>query len=275
MPSKLFIPCPAKVNLFLSVGPRDDRGYHPLRTIFQAIDLCDQIEVDLKGEKTSFTCSDPGVPEENTVTRALRLLGEVVSLPPMRITLHKRIPSESGLGGGSSDAAGILRAAKRLAAGTIPDGELAGIAAAVGADVPYFLVGGKAKAEGYGERLTPQPDEHPKWLVVARPHAGCSTAEAFRRLDTIAYDWRDFDDAIAYNDFERVAPPECLDLIARLRSLGASDSALTGSGSAVFGIFETQQLAEAACAEILTQGVPYAWAVRTLSRRESLAISEA
>jgi 4-diphosphocytidyl-2-C-methyl-D-erythritol kinase len=272
MHRKFIVTCPAKVNRFLAVGPRDERGYHPLRTIFQAIDLCDLLEVELAEGETSFSCIDPQVPAENTVTKALRLLKEVVNLPPMRIVLHKHIPVESGLGGGSSDAAGILRLAKRLAPGAIPDGELFGIAAAVGADVPFFLAGGRAKGEGYGERLTSLPDAPTEWIVLARPSVGCGTAEAYRRLDALEFDWREFGETALYNDFERVAPSESLDLIARLRGLGATDAALSGSGSAVFGLFDARQRAEAAQVAILAAGAQQAWAVRTLTRSESLAI---
>ncbi len=258
--------CPAKVNLFLAVGPKDERGYHPLRTIFQAIDLCDELRIEVNSDAPGFSCDDPAVPVENTVTRARSLLNEFISLPPLRITLRKRIPAQSGLGGGSSDAAGFLRAADQFLERRLPREEIHLIAAAVGADVPFFLVGGRAQAEGYGERLTPLPDGPPRWLVVARPDAGCPTPEMYRRLDEVTYEWRPFpDDDALYNDFVRVAPPQCLDLIARLTELGASAATLAGSGSAVFGIFRDEGAAQRA-ALVMGSDAPHVWLCRTLLR---------
>lgn len=271
MAETLIVPCPAKVNLFLAVGPRDSLGYHPLRTIFQAVNLCDTLEISV-GAESSFLCDDPSVPVENTVTKALRSAAEVVTLPPLAITLRKVIPAESGLGGGSSDAAGLLRALAQLV--EFPVGEVERIALAVGADVPFFLCGGRAKAEGYGERLTPLPDRETEWFVIARPEVGCPTGEAYRRLDETSYEWREFpaDDAL-YNDFERVAPCECLDLIERLQVHGARDAALSGSGSTVFGRFSTQSAAEAVKEKLAAEGVGRLWVARSLSRSESLAIT--
>ena len=101
----MVVRCPAKVNLFLSVGGRDESGLHSLRTIYQAVGVYDELLVEEAGEE-SFECDWPQLPSDNTVTKALRLLRELVPLPPLRISLTKRIPAEAGLGGGSSDAAG-------------------------------------------------------------------------------------------------------------------------------------------------------------------------
>jgi 4-diphosphocytidyl-2-C-methyl-D-erythritol kinase len=269
----LSVTCPAKVNLFLAVGPRDARGYHPLRTIFQAVDLADTLEIVVDAPDPGFFCADSSVPQDNTVTKALRFLREAAALPPLKITLHKRIPAESGLGGGSSDAAGLIRAVQRLSPGGIPEAELRGVAAAIGADVPFFLVGGRARAEGYGEKLAPLPDEPTKWLLIVRPEVGCSTPAAYRRLDEIDFPWCNFsDDDRLYNDFVRVAPPACLDLIERLMALGARDATLAGSGSAVFGWFSSETDARSAQSRLDGSASGRGWVVRTLSRTESLAI---
>jgi 4-diphosphocytidyl-2-C-methyl-D-erythritol kinase len=229
------------LNLFLSVGPVDHRGYHPLRTIFQAISLYDTLEIE-PARELSFECDDPEVPAENTVVKAARLMMEVADFPPVHIRLTKRIPSQAGLGGGSSDAAGVMRAAKQLMQASLPDYERRAIAKSVGADVPFFLVGGRAKAEGYGEKLTPLPSPQPvEWYVIAQPEDRCSTGETFAKLDALSYEWIDFpSEDILYNDFERVAPAGSLRLIERLRELGARDAGLTGSGSAVFGRFRSE-----------------------------------
>ncbi len=266
--------CPAKVNLFLAVGPKDSRNYHPLRTIFQAIDLCDVVTIE-KGEgKHRVVFDDPSIPADNTVTRALRLLNEVISLPPLLVTIEKHIPAESGLGGGSSDAAGVLRAAQKIAGVSIPLPELSGIAQAIGMDVPFFLTGGRAKAEGYGHIVTAQPDAPTEWIVVARPAVGTSTPEAYRQLDDKTYEWRDFPSGDElYNDFERVAPCESLDLIEALQTLGAKDAGLSGSGSAVFGRFDSEESAKKCVAQITEKGAQRAWVARSLTRSESLRMS--
>ena len=240
------IECRAKINTFLAVGPPDDRGWHPLRTVFQEIALADTLFVEeAPADKVSFSLD--GIPAENTVTKALRLLREHVAVPPLRIHVEKRIPAESGLGGGSSDAAGVLREFGK----GLPTEILGEVALGVGADVPFFLLGGRARAEGYGERVTPLPRLPQRWLVLARPEEGCPTAAMFRQLDAKPREFRDFptEDTL-YNDFERVAPCASLDLIERLLVYGADDAALTGSGSVVFGRFRDRWSAEGAFARI-------------------------
>lgn len=266
---RVTVRCPAKVNLFLAVGPKDARNYHPLRTIFQAVDLCDILTIDDEAAKTQITCNWAGLPADNTLTKTLRLLSEVLILPPLAIHLEKHIPAQSGLGGGSSDAAGLLRGLQKLGFG-LSTAQAMDVAAAVGADVPFFLVGGLAKGEGYGEKLTPLPDPKEQWLVLAQPEARCSTVGAYGRLDAQPYPWLEFPtEDILYNDFERVAPQECLDLIAKLKKEGAQDAALSGSGSAVFGRFESKNAAESA---LKTLPPTDCWSVRTLDRAESLAV---
>lgn len=263
--------CPAKVNLFLAVGPLDAVGYHPLRTVFQAVGLFDELRVEPGDGRHVFTCDTP-VEGENSVQKALRLADELVTLPPLRLHLTKRIPSEAGLGGGSSDAAGLLRAVARIVGPAAKPEDLHHLATVVGADVPFFLVGGLARAEGYGERLTPLPDPPEEWLTVVKPAVACPTGPAFRRLDAMTYPWRDFpaSDEL-YNDFERVAPCESLEAIERLLVFGARDAGLTGSGSAVFARFgPNAQAAEAAAHRARDERLGDAWAIPTVSREHTL-----
>ncbi len=246
--------CPAKLNLFLAVGPIDHRKYHPIRSIFQAISLYDELELTPASELT-FECNDPSVLAENTVTKACRLLMEVVDFPPVHAKLTKRIPSEAGLGGGSSDAAGVLRASRQLMTMSMPPHEQRAIAKAIGADVTFFLTGGRARVEGYGEQVTkidsPNP---PEWYVVAQPEDRCSTAEAYAKLDSLSYEWREFPaEDVLYNDFERAAPCGSLELMDRLLVHGAKDSGVTGSGSAVFGRFSSEQDATEAAAKLKSE----------------------
>jgi 4-diphosphocytidyl-2-C-methyl-D-erythritol kinase len=268
---RLEVPCPAKLNLFLSVGPPGRNGYHPLRTVFQAIGLFDVLTIS-EADRTEIVCDEP-LPLENTLTKALRLLNELAVLPPLRIHLAKAIPPESGLGGGSSDAAGLIRAMDTLVPGAYREADLKAVASAVGMDVPFFLVGGRAKGEGLGERLTPLPDPKPEWYLVLRPEVGCATADAYRRLDETRREWREFPkEDETYNDFERVAPCESLELMERLLAHGARDAGLTGSGSAVFGRFtekgDARRVKDALAAEAKAQ----AWVAPALTRAESLAV---
>lgn len=257
--------CPAKVNTFLAVGPPDSRGYHPLRTVFQAVGLFDELHISRAGED-SIVCDWDSLPPDNTLTRTLRLIREAVVVPPLHIQLSKHIPSQSGLGGGSSDAAGLIRGLRPFLPAPLSEGFLQDVAISVGADVPFFLVGGRARGEGYGEQLTPMPDEPRRWLVLAKPDYGCSTPEMFRALDSIEREWREFpaEDEL-YNDFERACPCGCLELIDRLISLGADDAGLSGSGSAVFGRFPSEEVAAEAARGMEGE----VWVVPTLSRQES------
>ena len=263
--------CPAKINTFLSVGPPDATGYHPLRTVLESVSLCDDLVVAIAGESDAFVCGDPGVPEINTVTRALRLAREFAAMPPLRVELTKRIPIQSGMGGGSSDAAGLLRALDVLFPSRLSAHDRHEIARAVGADVPYFLVGGRARAEGYGERLVALDDGPRRHLAIGRPPSGLSTPKAFGRLDACGREWREFPalDAPAHNDFRAVAPEPCARIETVLRQAGAVDACLCGSGSAVFGVFDDDPGAAAGVAAVRAAGFQ-AWCAHTLTRAESL-----
>lgn len=267
---KVRVPCPAKVNTFLTVGRRDAKGYHPLRTVFQAVGIFDVLTIE-QSEKSSFTSNLPSLPLENTVTKALRLIQEASVVPPLLVHLEKKIPVESGLGGGSSDAAGLLRGIDAFLPVPLTQAFKHDVAVSVGADVAFFLVGGRARGEGYGELLTPMPDREPEWLLIVRPSFGCSTLEMFRELDATEYSWRDFGGDELYNDFERVAPCGCLEIIDQVLHAGATDAGLTGSGSAVFGRFESEDGARMASRR-LASSYSFVEIAPTLSRADSLKI---
>lgn len=262
--------CPAKINTVLRVGQPDARGYHPLETEFQAIGLCDELVVVEGG--SGFAVEGADLPPENTVTKALRLMREVATLPPIGIQLTKRIPSEAGLGGGSSDAAGLLRILRKLLPPSVPNREFELVARAVGADVSFFLVGGRASATGYGEVLTPLPDVAEQWMVVAMPHVRCSTPAMYRALDE-ARSARGVAPSLGAhmveNDFHAVAPEACLNLANELAAAGLDPVGLSGSGAAVFGFAGAQDLAES-----VVSSLPHAWAVPTLTREQSIAVVE-
>ena len=266
---KLTVACPAKINTFLSVGPPDARGWHPLRTIFQAIDLHDDLLIETAGQD-HFSTDAEWLPKQNSVTKALEAMRRVIPVPPVKVRLIKRIPAEAGLGGGSSNAAGMIRAAIELAGQAPSSADLARIALSLGADVPFFLVGGRAKGEGYGERLEPLPDPPHSYLVVAKPWANCSTAEMYKLLDRGERSWRDFPTGDeVYNDFEAVAPEESKRAIALLKSFGATSAGLTGSGSATFGFFDNHTEALTAAELMKAEEFCQVWVASTLPRTET------
>lgn len=271
---RLRVHCPAKVNLFLAVGPRDARGYHPIRTVFQAIGLFDYLTIEKSEIADAIVSNWEELPEENTVTKALRLVRELIPVPPLRIVLEKYIPTEAGLGGGSSDAAGVLRALEHLVPGTVDRAFLNDVAAAVGMDVPFFLVGGRAKGEGYGELIASVPDPEKLWYVIVLPgNVSGSTKEAYERLDRLQYPFLSFSsDMSLYNDFERVASYESLEYLDVLQSYGATGALLTGSGAAVFGVFEEEPAAQRAIHRLSQDSRIRTWLSPSLNKSESLKI---
>jgi 4-diphosphocytidyl-2-C-methyl-D-erythritol kinase len=267
----MVVECPAKVNTFLAVGLREPNGYHPVRTVMQAVGLFDSMTIEVS-DRDGLECSWEGLPAENTVTKALRLLRELADVPPLWITLQKRIPAQAGLGGGSSDAAGLIRAVRAMMPDLVSERFAFEVAAAVGSDVPFFLVGGRARATGYGEKIEALPDVPKEWLLIVKPDASVSTAEAYALLDSHQYEWREFSEGL-YNDFERVAPCVCGDIAERLMVHGASGALLCGSGSAVFGVFGSEESALGALVAMANEGFDQSWVAPTLTREESLWMS--
>jgi 4-diphosphocytidyl-2-C-methyl-D-erythritol kinase len=259
----------AKINLDLRVlGKRDD-GYHELRTIFQTISLADTIEIAFTpGRKTAIKLHDPAAIPDNLVERAARAVMDAArTTGRVEIRLHKRIPMGAGLGGGSSDAAAILLALPVLAGRALPPAELSGIGQSLGSDVPFFLLGGAAVGIGRGTELFPLPDSPAHAALLVAPSVHVSTPEAYRRLgerlthasrDTKIHDfqshaWNLQNWDTAGNDFEEVVfeqHPGLASLKKGLIRLGAEVAMMTGSGSAVFGLFQSGAAAARALAEL-------------------------
>ena len=174
-------PAPAKLNLFLHVTGRRPDGYHTLQTVFQLLDFCDEIFVEPGGDGTIRRPEGPvGVsPEQDLAVRAARLLQSASGCTRgAEIRIRKRIPSGGGLGGGSSDAATVLLALNRVWELDWPLPRLARLGLELGADVPVFVLGRTAWAEGIGERLTPVATP-PAWYLVVSPDCAVSTAAVF------------------------------------------------------------------------------------------------
>ncbi len=288
----------AKVNLDLRVlGPRPD-GYHEIRTVFQTISLSDRLEIEYhpgRRRTVDLSCTLPGLEgPDNLASRAAVSLLDATRAPGgVRIHLDKRIPAGAGLGGGSSDAAAVLRALASLLRPRPNFDLLRKLAAGLGSDVPFFLVGGRALGIGRGAEVYRLPDAPPRWLLVAAPPFAVSTAEAYRRLGAQLTSGSGNDKIDRFcsrvcaaergavagwapdpeNDFENVVfqmHPELRRLKARLKQLGARPALLCGSGSAVFGVFSDRRQA-ARARQSLEPKVGDCFVVKTVSRTECLA----
>ena len=251
----------AKVNLTLAVGEKRLDGYHEVVSVMQRVSLCDTLTAEQTREGITLTCSDPALPagEENLAHRAASLFFRETGIAGgAALTLEKRIPSQAGLGGGSSDAASALLALRRLYAPALSDTALEAMAAALGSDVPFFIRGGTQLATGRGEVLSPLPPLTDGWFVIVKPTESFSTPAMYRRLDELPPahtpalpPLQGGLPALAsglFNRFETAIPAGSAvwDIKARLAAYGALASLLSGSGSAVFGLFDTETAARAA-----------------------------
>ncbi len=264
----------AKLNLTLDVlGKRPD-GYHDLRMLMQTIDLADELtlEENASGELTVWnSLSFLPTGEKNLAAAAALRFWEALGAERrgLSISIQKKIPACAGMGGGSSDAAAVLRALNRDAGEPFSLERLAEIGEAVGSDVPYCVLGGTMLAEGRGERLTPLTPLPRCWAVVCKPDFSISTPELFARIDTARPKCRpDTDGALAalaagdlagvarrmYNVFEDALPgrhrSRINDLKAALIDRGALGAIMTGTGSAVFGLFPDRESAGEAFAYV-------------------------
>jgi 4-diphosphocytidyl-2-C-methyl-D-erythritol kinase len=279
----------AKVNLGLEVlGLRDD-GYHELRTLFQTIDLHDDIVLRPRSRGVVVRCDHPLVPTDGAnlaarAAEALRAHGRVTS--GVEIEIRKRIPVGGGLGGGSSNAAAVLLGLDRLwKLGLGPDG-LHRLARRLGADVPYFLLGGTALGVSRGDEVYPLRRQVRAHAVVVNPGVHVSTARVFARVDArltprlnsnsiFYFVSRELEGAGAFrllvNDLEEAAleeAPSLREQARRIRAVlleeGACLAALSGSGASYFGLFEGARPAERARASLAARGFQ-ALAARTLT----------
>ncbi|HTA40096.1 MAG TPA: 4-(cytidine 5'-diphospho)-2-C-methyl-D-erythritol kinase [Candidatus Acidoferrales bacterium] len=274
MPSYL---APAKINLTLEVLARREDGYHALRSVMVPLALADEIQIE-PSERFAFECGSDGLGgNDNLVVRAAAALG---ALPPVKITLTKRIPSQAGLGGGSSDAAAVLRAAMDGALGTTSGIDWLQTARALGSDVPFFLAGTAALVEGTGERVTPAGALPPWHVLVVKPPAAVSTADAYAAIDRTQRPSRarsnsvsidaltalqrfDFDavERLLQNDFHDViasSVAEVATAVDALHGAGARRALLSGSGSCVFTLAADRERIEAIASRL---HLPSAYAV--------------
>lgn len=260
----------AKVNLTLDVlGKRSD-GYHDLQSVMQTISIRDDVEIDVgTGKPWRLLCSKEGIPtdESNLAWKAAKVYCDTMKVDPegLEIRIVKRIPSQAGLGGGSADAAAVLRALNRHFGSPLSILALAELGAQVGSDVPFCVVGGTAMVEGRGERLRKLPDMPDCVLVVCKPDFSISTPELYRKIDEVAIPHRPDNQAMEsallagdlgkiaenfYNVFDPVITAEHLELNyikSICNTYGSLGQQMTGSGSAVFAVLENFEYAAVVC----------------------------
>ncbi len=266
----LFEPAYAKVNLTLDVlGKRGD-GYHDLKSVMQTISLRDDIEIDIGTHKPwCIYCSDESIPcdDRNLAWKAAEVFFQSLHIDPqgLEIRITKRIPAQAGLGGGSADAAAVLRALNRHYDSPLSILALAELSSQVGSDVPFCTLGGTAMVEGRGERLRKLPDMPDCVFVICKPAFSVSTPELYRKLDetVIAHhpDSMAMESALlsgdldrvaqeVYNVFDPVVTSEHLELNyikSICNSYGALAQQMTGSGSAIFAIMPSFEYAAVVC----------------------------
>jgi 4-diphosphocytidyl-2-C-methyl-D-erythritol kinase len=262
----LTLSCPAKVNLYLKVVGRRPDGYHDLVTVMQPLSLADELVLTLGGTGVVLECNRPDLPVDtgNLAVRAALAFREAASETfGVHLKLRKNIPVAAGLGGGSSDAAGVLRGLNQLRGRPLAAGRLHQLARSLGADVPFFLLDGPAWGEGIGDRLSPVrlPET---WFVLVNPGFPVSTAWVYASLEP---PFRGPDETLRprleheppagwlHNDLESVTlrrHPELAALKQALRREGALGTLMSGSGPTVFGLFSDAQGAVEAATRLKT-----------------------
>jgi 4-diphosphocytidyl-2-C-methyl-D-erythritol kinase len=281
----------AKINLMLRVGPARSDGFHDVRTVLQSIALSDTLVLTARKGPFVLATRAPGVPADRTnlVWRAAevlwRALGRAGEPRDVHIKLEKQIPTAAGLGGGSADAAAALAGLNRLWAGGLERRDLVRLAAELGSDVPFFLHGGTALGAGRGEELYPLEDAARLGLVVIKPSFGVAARDAYRWLDedrqtgnspaaasVLDIGWSHGPVSLM-NDLEGPVArrhPEIAEMVGALRQEGAMGAGMTGSGSAVFGVF-SEPMGRKAARQLQKQMRPdrLVLLTRTISRREA------
>ena len=262
----LILPAYAKLNLTLDVVGRRPNGYHDIDSVMQTVSLHDLLWIE-RTDCRVFEVVGPPIEGENLILKAARELeGRLSRTLPFTIRLFKRIPMGAGLGGGSADAAGFLKAANQLYYLKLKPEELAEIAAGVGQDVPFFLDGGTARATGLGSEVSPLPPVASSWrILLVSPPVQVATRTVYEAVDGSAQSARRTPALVEAlgkpafgNDLEPVTRklyPAMDEAVERLRAVVPSLT-MTGTGAALFAVFATRREAEAALAGVRPIGYP-------------------
>ena len=287
MPLSLSVKSYAKINWTLDVLFKREDGYHELRTIYQTVSLHDTLAITETDGPIEIRCEDPQVPcdETNLVFKAAAALRETAGISKgARIRIEKRIPVAAGLGGGSSNAATTLLTLIKLWQIEIDDRALFQVAASLGSDVPFFLIGGTALGVGRGEEVYRIEQASCPHLLLVNPGFAVSTRDAYERLSQLTRSEAALNipftllaakgisglPLVARNDLEEAvlaAHPEIAEVKRRLLSLGARHAQMSGSGATVFGVFDNSQAIEHAESEARAAG-HWAHRSRTVDARE-------
>lgn len=269
---KITVLAPAKLNLFLDITGKRSDGYHLVNMIMQSISLCDEVTISLHEGDIRVSCSDERIPcdESNTAFRAAAAFFKAVGQDNAGavIKIKKRIPSQAGMAGGSTDAAAVLFGLNELFDAPLSTDELSELAEEIGADVPFCLCGGTMTAGGIGTILNPLPALPDCSFVIVKPTFSVSTKEAYAASDRLGYDKPVSPEHITsgicggnldeigkwmYNKFEAVSGMDEIEAIKQtMKKHGALGACMTGSGSAVFGLFDDEDLA-AECESALSR----------------------
>ena len=266
----------AKINLGLDVTGRRPDGYHEVKMIMQSVGLCDELILEKTERGITVTTDSDKLPpqEDNLVYRAAKLMFDTFHIPGgVHIHLQKVIPIAAGLAGGSTDAAATMKGINRLFDLELPLSRLMELGVAIGADVPYCVLGGTALAEGIGEKLTPLVPSPDFYIVLAKPDISVSTKYVYENLDLSAVkkhpDIPGMTRAIENGSLQGVldrlgnvletvtipAFPVIDSIKRRMRELNAVSSLMSGSGPTVFGIFLSERQAEFARGQIYDEGL--------------------
>lgn len=249
----------AKINLTLDITGRRPDGYHDIETIMQTVHIYDTVSV-CKSESLTVECDDRELCGENNLAyiAAKRFFEATGINGGAQISIEKHIPKAAGLGGGSSDAVAVLRALKRLYGIKLSKKELINIAAKIGADVPFFMLGGTKLCKGIGEELSDVPKLPDCFIAIIKEGTKPSTGEIYKRFDSVGTDKRPDTakmlDSLRNKDLKGIAEnlcnvfeksvPECEKIKTMLLNYGALGVCLSGSGPSVFGIFDDAEKAE-------------------------------
>lgn len=271
---------PAKLNLTLEVGEKRSDGYHEVQSVMSCAALYDEVTLESgTSGGISMTCDCPGLPldDTNLCLRAAKLFFKKTGIPcdGLHIDLTKRIPMQSGLGGGSADAAAVLRGLRKLYRPEMMIKDLERMAAELGSDVPFCVRSVTAMVRGRGEQLLKLPKLPLCWFVICKPEFSFSTAEMYAKLDekepVSSIDTLGLIKALEYQDMQEISDrlgncfegileenSEIFAIKKRLLALGARNACMSGSGSAVYGLFTREDEAKAAAAE-LQKVYPQTW----------------
>lgn len=288
---RVVVEAPGKVNFSLDIKGSSEDGYHLLETVMQSVDLCDIVVIGKRqDDELRVTCSNPAAPENdmNIAYAAAKKFFAATGIEEQGLSIHidKSIPVEAGLAGGSADAAAVLRGLDRLYETGLSLPQLQEIGLKVGMDVPFCLMGGCALAEGRGELLTALPSLPDARITIAKPPKGMSTHYAFKLYDSFSGEFQRPDTAdmvasITAGDLKGVGRnmhsvfgmlgevDETEMLSGVMLCAGALGSVLSGSGSAVIGLFDNEKLAKN-CLKLLREQVRDCWTAKPVDSGASL-----